>query len=66
MGVKILKKIWSKTIETESDMMGGGNMGKTVMQVELHLQAPSLMVMWEKRLKMIKECNFSVIIFPSN
>jgi len=28
-------------------MMGGGNMEKTVMKVELHLQAPSLMVLWE-------------------
>jgi len=28
-------------------MMGGVNMGKTVMKVEFHLQAPSLMVLCE-------------------
>jgi len=50
---KSSKFFWSKTIEIESEMMGVGIWKKTVMKVELYLQAPSLMVMWEKRLKMI-------------
>jgi len=40
-------KFLEAKLEIESEMMGVGIWEKIVMKVELHLRAPSLMVLWE-------------------
>jgi len=62
--VKILKISSSKTIEIESEMMGGGYMGKNGYESQASFSSIKFNGV-EKRLKMTEKCYLSIIILPS-